>query len=279
MKILFTAVFILLTQYISAQDKKNFTVYFATDSYSITATTAVKLDSFIANQPNAYSIVLHGYCDSRGSADYNIALSNRRSLAVKNYIASKGIPAQKIIEKRGFGKEHPLNQNSNDIEMAANRRVEIFFLEKGEVYTEPVNNTEPTLTAQLEDTLTKTPNNIVLHSLNFVGGYHIILKESLPILVELLQAMKKNIHLSIAIEGHVCCIPDAGDGYDFGTRTNNLSENRAKEVYNYLIQNGINKTRLSYVGFGHAVPLIPYPEATESEKTKNRRVEIRIVNR
>jgi outer membrane protein OmpA-like peptidoglycan-associated protein len=98
-------------------------------------------------------------------------------------------------------------------------------------------------------------------------------------LEELLAVMKKNKTLKIQVQGHICCLPGNVDGLDEETGTNNLSELRAKAVWEYLIKNGIEETRVSYIGFGHNQPIYPYPEKTELEKTLNRRVEIKILSK
>ena len=80
----------------------------------------------------------------------------------------------------------------------------------------------------------------------------------------------------IEIQGHICCSPPNKDGYDFDSKNNNLSINRAKAVYEHLIENNINSTRMSYVGMKARFPLV-LPERTEADKNKNRRVEIKIL--
>jgi outer membrane protein OmpA-like peptidoglycan-associated protein len=65
---------------------------------------------------------------------------------------------------------------------------------------------------------------------------------------------------------------------DLDTNTLELSLNRAKAVYQYLADNGIDAARLSYKGFGHKHPLV-YPEDTEEKRTTNRRVELKITKR
>jgi len=58
----------------------------------------------------------------------------------------------------------------------------------------------------------------------------------------------------------------------------NLSEARAKYIYDLLIYDGISAERLSYEGFARQNPLYP-EEKTEEEKAANRRVEIRIIEK
>ena len=55
-----------------------------------------------------------------------------------------------------------------------------------------------------------------------------------------------------------------------------LSENRAHAVYNFLIELGINKSRLSYKGLGETKPIAE--NSTEEGKQKNRRTEFLIMS-
>lgn len=134
------------------------------------------------------------------------------------------------------------------------------------------------LAAKIADTATKVGSNIILKNLNFIGGRHLLLKESIPILHELLDVMQANPQLNIEIQGHICCMPGRQDGVDMDYGTPNLSVNRAKVVYEYLLQNGIDSSRISYKGFGHQYPLA-WPEDTELNRSTNRRVEIKILKK
>ena len=208
-------------------------------------------------------------------------MSLKRTHAVKNYLVQKGFKAENIIEEKGYGKRRPLNRNHGEWEMYMNRRVEITM--EGDAVaaakTPCDEKEEKTLTEEIEDTTTQTGSNIVLKNMNFYGGTHVIIPESLPVLIELVKVMKKNPKLEIAVEGHICCQDGTGDGLDMGTRTMNLSENRAREICFYLSKNGIASARLKYKGFGHSSPLTPYPEKTEEERVQNRRVEIKILKK
>jgi outer membrane protein OmpA-like peptidoglycan-associated protein len=115
--------------------------------------------------------------------------------------------------------------------------------------------------------------------MEFVGGRHKILESSLPQLKDLLSALKNNPALKISIEGHVCCLTNDSDGLDFDTNKQNLSYARAKAIFEYLTYSGISAKRMSYKGFGHSKPIFQYPEKSEEEKTTNRRVEIRILDK
>jgi outer membrane protein OmpA-like peptidoglycan-associated protein len=70
------------------------------------------------------AVLVEGHTDSRGSADANVILSQRRADAVRTYLVSRGYPAEKI-DARGIGKERPVAENTTAEGRANNRRVEI----------------------------------------------------------------------------------------------------------------------------------------------------------
>jgi outer membrane protein OmpA-like peptidoglycan-associated protein len=67
------------------------------------------------------------------------------------------------------------------------------------------------------------------------------------------------------------------DGRDADNGSADLSVQRAKFVYDFLVDKGIKKSRMSYKGFGASNKLYPL-ERTERERTLNRRVEIRVIS-
>jgi outer membrane protein OmpA-like peptidoglycan-associated protein len=265
-----------------AQSNHSFSVHFDVDKFTLTTDATSSLDSFIAMNNTGAKIKLYGHTDIMAGYEYNDALSVKRTHAVKNYLVQKGFAAANIIEEKGFGKRRPLNRNHGELEMYMNRRVEITVQGDNAVATAKTpcdEKEEKTLTEEMEDTATQAGSNIVLKNMNFYGGTHVIIPESLPVLMELVNAMKKNPKLEIAVEGHICCQDGPGDGIDMGTLTVNLSVNRAREICAYLSKNGIASARLQYKGFGHSAPLTPYPEKTEEERIQNRRVEIKILKK
>jgi peptidoglycan-associated lipoprotein len=66
-------------------------------------------------------ISIEGHCDERGSAEYNLALGERRATAVKEYLVSLGIPADRIVAV-SKGKESPFCSESNENCWQQNRR-------------------------------------------------------------------------------------------------------------------------------------------------------------
>lgn len=70
------------------------------------------------------NIEVAGHTDSRGSDEYNMKLSQRRANAVRNYLASKGIAADRLFAK-GYGESQPVADNATDEGRFKNRRVEL----------------------------------------------------------------------------------------------------------------------------------------------------------
>lgn len=284
MRYILCILFLVTVSAALAQKQDRFTVNFNFNKYDITTGAAARLDSFIKALPQkmqGLAIELYGHCDSVGNNDYNDQLSQKRVETVKNYLSNKGIESTAIAKEEGFGKRQPLNGNASDYERSLNRRVEIaitYIVEKPvEIAVEkPI---EKTITKSFEDTTTKVGAVITLKNLNFVGGMHYLLPQSAPVIRELLEVMQQHPQLVISIEGHVCCLPDNADGVDLALGTRNLSEMRAKTVYDYLLKNGIEAKRISYKGFGHQYPITPYPEMSEEERINNRRVEVRIISK
>ena len=99
------------------------TVYFNTDQYDVDGEDQATLDSqlgWLQRYPNV-RITLEGHADERGTREYNIALGERRANAAKNYLVSRGIPAERI-STISYGKERPKALGSDEASWAQNRR-------------------------------------------------------------------------------------------------------------------------------------------------------------
>ncbi|MBX5002119.1 peptidoglycan-associated lipoprotein Pal [Rhizobium lentis] len=84
-------------------------IFFDTDSSSIRADASQTLDrqaQWLARYPN-YQITVEGHADERGTREYNLALGARRAAATKDYLASRGVPAQRM-KTISYGKERPV---------------------------------------------------------------------------------------------------------------------------------------------------------------------------
>jgi peptidoglycan-associated lipoprotein len=67
------------------------------------------------------TLLIEGHCDERGTAEYNLALGERRATAVKNYLVSLGV-SKVALSTVSFGKERPLDPGHNEAAWAKNRR-------------------------------------------------------------------------------------------------------------------------------------------------------------
>jgi peptidoglycan-associated lipoprotein len=76
--------------------------------------------SYMASHPEI-KIVVGGYCDERGSDEYNLALGQKRADAAKNALVTAGVAASRIREI-SYGKEKPFCTESNEACWQQNRR-------------------------------------------------------------------------------------------------------------------------------------------------------------
>ena len=99
------------------------TFFFAFDSSALSAEATAALDTqanWLRNHPET-NVIVQGYCDERGTREYNLALGERRANAVKQYLVSQGI-AEHRISTISYGKERPAVFGSNEAAWAQNRR-------------------------------------------------------------------------------------------------------------------------------------------------------------
>lgn len=82
-----------------------------------------KLADFLNDNPER-KVIVEGYTDSTGSAEYNQRLSERRADAVRMALVKMGVDPQRIVSQ-GYGKEYPVASNSDSAGRAMNRRVEV----------------------------------------------------------------------------------------------------------------------------------------------------------
>jgi len=74
-------------------------------------------------------ITIEGHCDERGTAEYNLALGERRALAAKNYLVSLGIAADKV-KTVSYGKEFPFDAGHDESAWSKNRRAHFVITAK-----------------------------------------------------------------------------------------------------------------------------------------------------
>jgi len=101
------------------------TVRFDYDSSSLRADAMATLrdNADKIKQVPGVIIQLAGHADSRGTQEYNMALGERRALAVREYLIQLGVPGDRLITI-SYGKEFPVATGESEDAWAQNRRVE-----------------------------------------------------------------------------------------------------------------------------------------------------------
>ncbi len=98
-------------------------IYFDFDSYTVRSEDIPVLkkmaDWLTANQ--AIKLTIEGYCDERGTTEYNLALGQKRAEAAKDYFVKSGVSASRI-RAVSYGKEAPIDAGHTEEAWAKNRR-------------------------------------------------------------------------------------------------------------------------------------------------------------
>ena len=99
------------------------TVFFAFDSHALTSEARSTLDRQAAwlQSNSGVTVRVEGNCDERGTQEYNLALGERRALAVRGHLISLGVSGDRLITI-SYGEELPADQGQNEIAWASNRR-------------------------------------------------------------------------------------------------------------------------------------------------------------
>lgn len=276
MKTLLISLFSVLGVFANAQD--TLTVYFNFDIHALTDfQTEMMLMDVDVNSIEVKSI--KAYCDTTGSVSYNDKLARRRADFM---LKALRLQEQDVVEFEVIGERYQVTNSykSSDwrkvvvvfdaVEYALapppppplEEIVEVKYSEESKVIIEYSN--DPLEVAI--DNFLKSEDTVMVFKLgvNFYPGMSTILPESLKEVDRLVRIMKKNPELNAFIRGHICCSP---------VDVEMLSEDRAKTILMELIKNNIDKSRLSFQGFGRTMPAVD-PEYTEADRIANRRVDV-----
>jgi len=245
----FYLAFFLISHFFITHSQDTLNVYFQNNSAYIGKTNR----QVLLNELKSVTIhEIHGYTDINGTKVHNNILSKKRTDATYNFIKKIKTADLNKCEIYSHGKVKSASKH--------------YF--KDRISTIIYSKKENSIYDKIKDS--KKGDNIELKNLNFVGGQAILLSESESILIELLEIMNKNKKLKIRIEGHICC--------NF-IDEENLSEQRAKTIFDYLSSNGIQTNRMNAIGHGANKPKFALPEKNEFERKSNRRVEITIIDK
>jgi peptidoglycan-associated lipoprotein len=98
-------------------------VFFEYDSSEISSAAQKALDENAAllKRYGTWAVTIEGHCDERGTAEYNLALGERRAVAARAYLVSLGIPADRL-RTVSYGKEFPFDSGHDEAAWTKNRR-------------------------------------------------------------------------------------------------------------------------------------------------------------
>jgi outer membrane protein OmpA-like peptidoglycan-associated protein len=251
-KILFVLL-ILNLNLLQAQSQETYSVFFEVGKHEVSTQNKQELINFVKNvDPKILeSVAILGYCDDRGSESFNLKLSNERANKIQNILENEGFEHIITVEIKGKGKISIDEDNlTTDIEKirSANRRVDLIFTYKSNFPKIPgvyfVINEH-----------TKMGDRIYLNSIEFPIDRSVLTRTALQELDKIVVQLKTYKNLHIEIQGHICCTGGSPEAVDKDTRKEELSVNRAKAVYYYLLKKRIDPGRLTYKGYGNKKPL------------------------
>jgi peptidoglycan-associated lipoprotein len=105
-------------------------IYFEFDSYTLDpkyASTISAHASYLKSfQRQTASVIIQGNTDDRGTAEYNLALGQKRSEAVKKALIAQGV-SESQVEAVSFGKEKPVNPAQTEEAFKENRRADFVY--------------------------------------------------------------------------------------------------------------------------------------------------------
>lgn len=98
-------------------------VFFDLDSNEISgsALAALNENAAVLKRYPTWTVTIEGHCDERGTAEYNLALGERRAAAARAYLVTLGIPADRL-RTVSYGKEFPFDAGRDEAAYAKNRR-------------------------------------------------------------------------------------------------------------------------------------------------------------
>ncbi len=267
----FLLLFLFIVHCATAQQHS---IYFDSGSYTLNEAQQSELISLFSSEDKTFNtIVVSGFCDDVGSSESNVVLSQKRAESVTRFLQNE---LQISVESsQGKGEIESTNSEQNSDEFRRkNRVVTIEF----QTVVVPPKTTQPSEKKATSDYKTFSDNlkqgdKVIMKNLLFLGSLTVFeFPEEAEIeLKKIIAFLQNNPSAQIEIQGHVCCITNSfKDAFDRNTRKNNLSETRAKKIFDYLVEQNIAPERMTYKGYGRRFPI------SGGDEQQNKRVEILI---
>lgn len=265
---IFLFVTYLLSFNVSAQEENIHSIYFDFDKHLIKKKEQQLLLEYIQDLDTVSieTIEIFGYCDDRGKDDYNFKLSEKRAEAIKKFIVDQGIRNKVVITIEGKGRiliDHNYTKDVSKLRQK-NRRVDLILNFKKIPFEK-----KPGIYTEFREDLVEG-DRIILQNVYFEQGHSALTPKAKKELRDIAKQIRQNKTFNFEIHGHICCTPKRyKETYDKATHKRELSSNRAKNVYLFLVKLKVPKNRLKHFGCGNEYPLNLTPDL-------DRRVEILI---
>lgn len=260
--LLFTTLFFSTSSFSQQSSDLKLDLFFDVNRSALTKHHLMLIDSTIINK-SLLVTTIKGFADSTGNASYNMDLSKKRALTVFQYFTSHYYSDS--ISMEYFGE-----QIAAGSEISYDRRVEVWFKKK---------EAEEVIVADEEvkgDTFAVT-EKYEISNIFFVPDKAIVDPASFFAVDDAAKYLKRFPGCKFEIVGHVnYVIPSslANNPKAVGP-AQKLSEERAKEIYDQLVDRGVPAESMTHKGVGNSQMVFKNPK-NEEEKRKNMRVEILI---
>ena len=114
------------------EDFQNEMIFFDYDSAELKSVAVSILDKkarWLMANPR-FTVRISGHCDERGTAEYNMALGQRRATAAYNYLINLRVPSSQLLDPVSYGEEKPLVQGDTQEAWSKNRRDEFELIQR-----------------------------------------------------------------------------------------------------------------------------------------------------
>lgn len=253
-----------------SQEEAVFSVYFEFDKYSLDDKQGKDVVAFIKNADSTRieSVQIFGYTDDIGKDAYNFKLSTNRANTIQGKLLESGIKNRIIVTIEGKGRiliDDDIVDNLPE-KRSKNRRVDVVL---------NLKELPKLVLPGFYNSIQKNHiigDHIYLDNILFEKGSSKLTNKARTELDKIALLLVRYKNIQFEIQGHVCCTPQyQKEAIDKDTKKRQLSVNRAQSVYKYLAFRRVNKSRMTFKGYGNTVPLgkdVEYDRRVELVVTK-----------
>lgn len=250
---------LLFFGFVSAQEEAVHSVYFEFDKFNLDDKQAKEVVDFIktSDSTRIESVQIFGYTDDIGKEDYNFKLSTNRATTIQNKLLDSGVKNKIIVTIEGKGRiliDDDIVDNLPE-KRSKNRRVDVVLNLK-----ELPKLVLPGFYSSVQKNHI-VGDHIYLDKILFEKGSSKLTTKTKAELDKIALLLVRYKNIQFEIQGHVCCTPMyQKEAIDKDTKKRQLSTNRAQSVFKYLAFRRVNKSRMTFKGYGNTVPLGKDPE-------------------